>query len=145
MPHNENTLDWTTYFKRENKSFVQNLFSFHRKVFISRAVKYYVNKYFPKEGFFLEAGAGTSQSSSRIEKLGRKLIALDLNHYVLAQHNCLDHKMQGDILSMPVKSKNIDGLWNLGVMEHFTDEDLHVNWLYDTSANSYSKRQLRTL
>ena len=126
MPNQANTLNWTTYFHGENKPFFQRLLSFYRKAFISRAVKYYTDKYFPGEGIFLEAGAGTSQSSSRIEKLGRKLIALDLNHYVLAQHNCLDYKVQGDILSLPVRSRSVHGLWNLGVMEHFTDVEIKV-------------------
>ena len=124
MTDSNGTLTWEKYFTRENRSFFQNLLSFHRKIFISRAVKFYTDKYFHRQGFFVEAGAGTSQSSSRIRKLGRKLIALDLNHYVLARHNILAHKVQGDILSLPFKSKSLDGIWNLGVMEHLTDEDI---------------------
>ena len=126
MSDSGNILDWTKYFEREDRSFFQKLLSFHRKVFIARAVKYYTDKYFSEEGIFIEAGAGTSQSSSRIERRGRRLIALDFNHYVLAHHNCLGLKVQGDILSLPVRSKSVDGLWNLGVMEHFTNEEIQA-------------------
>ena len=86
---------WDAYFEREDKSVFQRLISLHRRMFISRAVRYYARKHFPPRGVFLEAGAGTSQSSSRIETGGRTLIALDYNYQVLARHNCLPYRVQG--------------------------------------------------
>lgn len=120
----EEELNWQTYFEQENKSFFKKLCRLHRAILIARAGKVYTNKYFPKKGIFLEAGSGTSQSSSMIERGGRKLIALDLNYYVLAEHNVLPHKVQGDIFVIPVKNDSLDGMWNFGVMEHFTDQQI---------------------
>ncbi|MBN3040103.1 MAG: class I SAM-dependent methyltransferase [Candidatus Omnitrophica bacterium] len=115
---------WDSYFKREKKSFFQKLLSFHRRVFIAPSLKYYCDKYFSQEGLFLEAGAGTSQSSALLKSSKRKLIALDLNHYVLTEHNLLDYKVQANILSLPFRDKCLQGIWNLGVMEHLTDDEI---------------------
>lgn len=124
MTKKKNNLSWEDYFERENKSLFQILVSLYRKLFISNSVKYYTDKYFPDKGIFIEAGAGTSQSSERISRRDRKLVALDYNHYVLARHNVMDNKIQGNIFSLPFKSRSIDGLWNLGVMEHLTDSEI---------------------
>lgn len=124
MPDKNKHLSWGDYFGRENKSFFRNLIGLHRRLFVSRSVKYYSDKYFPKKGIFIEAGAGTSQSSSRIARSERKLIALDHNYYVLANHNIFKYKVQGDFRSLPIKSNVADGLWNLGVMEHMTDKEI---------------------
>ena len=117
-------LTWQTYFEEENKSFFKRLCRVHREVFIARAVRSFTDKYFPASGFFVEAGAGTSQSSSRIQCQNRKLIALDLNHYVLKNHNVLEEKVQGNIFALPFQNESLDGIWNLGVMEHFTDQQI---------------------
>ncbi len=124
MFNKDHNLNWDGYFKGEKKSFFHNLLSLHRWIFISRAVKFYTDKYFKKKGIFLEAGAGTSQSSIRISRLDRKLIALDQSAYVLAKHNILDYKIQGNILELPIKPESLDGIWNLGVMEHLTDLEI---------------------
>lgn len=117
-------LTWQTYFERENKSFFKKLCRLHREVFIARAVRIFTDRYFSRDGIFLEAGSGTSQSSSLIRGEGRRLVALDLNHYVLCQHNVLAHKIQGNILALPLADNSLDGIWNLGVMEHFTDDQI---------------------
>lgn len=117
-------LTWQTYFEEENKSFFKKLCRIHREVFIARAVRQITDRYFPESGFFLEAGAGTSQSSSLIRQGARRLMALDLNHYVLRQHNVLPCKIQGNIFALPFHDESIDGVWNLGVMEHFTDQQI---------------------
>lgn len=117
---------WEKYFRRENETFFQRLLMFHRRVFISRAVRHWFNIAFPASGLYVEAGAGTSESSSRIEPLQRTLVALDVCHYVLHNLNVLPHKARGNIFNMPFADNTIDGIWNLGVMEHFTDEEIHA-------------------
>lgn len=124
MLNKDPNLNWDEYFKNEKESLFHNLLNLHRRFFISRAVKFYTDKYFKKWGVFLEAGAGTSQSSSRISRLNRKLIALDQNAYVLVKHNILDYKIQGNILELPIKPESLAAVWNLGVMEHLTDLEI---------------------
>jgi len=120
----ESERQWTEYFDREGKTFFQKLLSFHRRVFVSRAVRHWFNRYFDKRGVFVEAGAGTSQSSGRIDHFERKLIAVDSCRTVLDEHNILPHKVHADIARLPFEPASIDGIWNLGVMEHFSDADM---------------------
>lgn len=117
--------DWQEYFSREGTTFFQRLLMIHRRVFISRAVRYWFNKVFPQSGIFIEAGAGTSESSGRIDASDRKLVAFDVCNFVLANLNVLPGKVQGDIFRLPFPDDSIDGIWNLGVMEHFTDQQIH--------------------
>ena len=124
MVDNRTNFDWDQYFQRENQSVFQRLISVYRHHVISPAMRYYAETYFPAQGIFLEAGAGTSQSSARISSRERQLVALDLNHYVLARHNVLPAKIQGDIVCLPVQSSSLAGIWNLGVMEHLTAEQI---------------------
>jgi SAM-dependent methyltransferase len=115
---------WEQYFSREGQTFFQRLLMFHRRVFISRAVRYWFDKVFPKSGCYVEAGAGTSEGSGRIRSESRTLVALDVCYYVLRELNILPHKAQGDILHLPFGDASLDGIWNMGVMEHFSDRDL---------------------
>lgn len=116
--------EWEEYFSRENVTFFQKLLMLHRRVFISRAAERLFERTFPSTGIYLEAGSGTSESSGRIQRKHRQLVALDICHFVLDKHNILEHKIQGDIFSLPLKENSVDGIWNFGVMEHFSDDEL---------------------
>jgi predicted SAM-dependent methyltransferase len=59
----------------------------------------------------------------RIDKRNgaRLLIAVDVVMPVLSLcHPIMDVRICGDIFHLPFRSNSIDGLWNVGVMEHFT-------------------------
>ncbi len=124
MTETDREQQWAEYFDREGKTAFQKLLSFHRRVFVSRAVRFWFNRYFPPSGTFIEAGAGTSQSSGRVDQFQRNLIAVDICRAVLEKHNVLPNKVHADIMNLPFETGSIDGIWNLGVMEHFTDADL---------------------
>ncbi len=113
--------EWEAYFSNEGKTIFQQALMFHRRVFISRAVQYWFGRYFPEHGVFIEAGAGTSESSGRIISKGRCLIAVDISSFVLCAWNILNLKVQADIVRLPIAVGKVDGVWNLGVMEHFAD------------------------
>jgi len=38
----------------------------------------------------------------------------------------MDALIQADILSTPFRSQSLDGIWNLGVMEHFTQSQIRA-------------------
>lgn len=100
---------------------VQRFFSFYRKAVFARSVEHFTTRYFPPGGVFLEAGCGTAETSMRIDKKGgRTLIALDLVRPVLEQcHPVMDVRVRGDIFQLPFRNSSLDGIWNVGVMEHF--------------------------
>lgn len=96
-------------------------------------MKYYTDRYFPNKGFFLECGSGTSESSSKIGKLERNLIALDISQEPLKiakKIKIIDSCVCGDIFNLPFSNESIEGIWNTGVMEHFKEEEI-VEILYD--------------
>jgi SAM-dependent methyltransferase len=124
---------WFSHWSDEHQqSAVQKFFSFYRKIVFARTVEFYINRYFSPAGVFLEAGAGTSETSIRINKRsgGRILVAVDIVLPVLTRCQAvMDVKVCGDIFHLPFRPHSIDGIWNVGVMEHFThsqiDEIMH--------------------
>ncbi len=124
----EELVAWSKHWSEGNQhSLAQKFFSFYRKAVFSRTVQYYVDHYFPARGFFVEAGSGTAETSMRINKSGggRKLIAVDIVLPVLERcHPIMDSRLCGDIFRLPFSTASVDGIWNVGVMEHFTHEQI---------------------
>ncbi|HEY3123117.1 MAG TPA: class I SAM-dependent methyltransferase [Thermoanaerobaculia bacterium] len=114
---------WTT---RGRNSLFERLSSFLRYRILAPAVRTYTDRFFPFEGVFVECGCGTGQSSSRISKFGRRLIALDVSMGALRSARAVptytDH-LQADIRQLPFPDGSISGIWNLGVMEHFEADE----------------------
>lgn len=100
--------------------------SLYRKSLLSRAVRHFLDKYFVREGFFVEAGSGTGQASGRISSDGRRLVALDFSLVALRsarEQGLHQHFLCADIRHLPFKTESVAGIWNLGVMEHFPEAD----------------------
>ena len=98
------------------------LASMFRKVFLVSAVRHYTDRFFASEGVFVETGCGTSQSSVGIRREGRRLLGVDFSFEALVlarQQQTFDHLVCADIRHLPFREDSIDGIWNLGVMEHF--------------------------
>jgi SAM-dependent methyltransferase len=103
-----------------------------RSQILSRAVRYYAERYFPDEGIFVECGCGTGQSSARIARRARRLVALDLSSLALRQArrvSCFTDYLQADIRRLPLQAATVAGLWNLGVVEHFDSAEAHQIFL----------------
>ena len=118
------TSTWNEYWTKEQTFFGKTL-TFVRKNIITRELASTLKKYFPKEGLFLDAGSGSSETSLKIKN--RKIIALDLSHLVLKKVNPslpIDSKINSSIFSLPFKDNSLDGIFNLGVMEHFVFDDI---------------------
>lgn len=122
-------VDWSQHWSKENQqSISQKFFSFYRKFIFARTVKYFLDRYFPKAGVFVEAGSGTAETSLRVNKFGgdRLLVAVDIVLPVLSMcHPIMDVRICGDIFHLPFRDASIDGIWNFGVMEHFTQDQIN--------------------
>lgn len=117
--------DWDKQWDKLDTSLFGKFCSLHRKLFISKFVQHITNKYFPKQGKFVETGCGTGESSARVNKYNRQLIPLDISEYILRIKlpNNFSKPIVGDIRNLPFKNNELDGIWNLGVMEHFTEDE----------------------
>jgi SAM-dependent methyltransferase len=122
--------DWSEHWSADKQAgAVQKFFSFYRKAIFARSVAHFISRHFPAKGVFLEAGSGTAETSMRVDKKngGRTLVALDLIPAVLDHcHPVMDIRVSGDIFRLPFKSGSLDGIWNVGVMEHFPHEQIDL-------------------
>lgn len=118
--------DWTKHWDPSNQQlFSQRFFSFYRKAVFARSVAWFIRRYFPPAGVFVEAGSGTAETSMRIDKKdgARLLVAADIIPPVLRHcHPIMDVRIGADNFHLPFGDGSIDGLWNVGVMEHFTHD-----------------------
>ena len=126
VPEEGSTREWDEYFTSEKRGVFQRLLMVYRRRVIAPATAYHFERVFPPRGVFVEAGAGTSESSRDIAAGDRVLVGLDLSYVVLHRFNILPLRLQGDIRNLPVLDDSVSGIWNLGVMEHFTDRELDV-------------------
>ena len=99
---------------------------FFRLNFIAKAVDSYMNAYFPEEGVFVDLGCGSSQTSTGVRKKRRVFVGFDISTEALRASGdvpAVDLLVNADVKRIPFRDGSIDGVWNLGVMEHFTDEE----------------------
>ena len=118
--------DWTRHWGHANQElFSQKFFSVYRKQVFARTVAWFIDRFFPERGVFVEAGSGTAETSMRIDKRGgaRVLVAADIIIPVLQHvHPVMDVRVGADNFRLPFGDGQVDGLWNVGVMEHFTHD-----------------------
>lgn len=101
--------------------------SFYRREIIGRAVNYYINRYFDERGIYVECGSGSSETTLRTDKKKREFIALDYSDSALkiaGGNPRIDRCVKADMFSMQFQGNSIDGIWNVGVMEHYSMKDI---------------------
>jgi SAM-dependent methyltransferase len=119
--------EWDKYWSEQRSSIFGIFAETYRLLFLSMPLRTAFEKYFPKKGTFLEAGCGSAQDTQILAKHRRKLIGLDYSRNAVrlaGKQKNIDKAIAGDILKLEFKEKTFDGIWNLGVMEHFTKKDI---------------------
>ena len=125
----ENENEWDAHWASlDSKRSIFSLLSVATRRFIFQpAVAFYAKRFFSESGVFVEAGCGTAESSARVTRNSRKLIGLDFSAVALRAAQTvgrMDALVQADIFAIPCRSQSVDGIWNLGVMEHFTEPQI---------------------
>lgn len=120
--------DWSAHWAGGNQELLaQRFFSWYRHAVFAPVVAHYFREFFPERGVFLEAGCGTAETSGRIPKHdgARVLVAADLVPEVAARaHPVMDVRLSCDAFQLPFLTGSLDGIWNVGVMEHFLHADI---------------------
>jgi|GEM_PF-137936 len=105
--------------------------AFYRQFIIRRILTHFLTKHFASSSKLLHAGCGSGQVDAVESDAARKVSvsALDISAYALGLyrkfHPDAVEIIHGSIFEIPVPSESFDGIYNLGVMEHFTEEEIH--------------------
>jgi SAM-dependent methyltransferase len=99
---------------------------FYRKYIIKPYLKRYFSRYFPGQPAILHAGCGGGQVEEGIINPA-SVIGLDISANALSLYK-KNHPgstlILGDIMATGFKDESLDGIYNLGVMEHFSEEEI---------------------
>lgn len=101
--------------------------AFYRKFIIRRTLNHFIMKNFAKKADVLHAGCGSGQVDHDIRDYVN-ITALDISPQALSFYRKTnqDHckLLHGSIFAIPLAGNSIDGIYNLGVMEHFTETEI---------------------
>lgn len=124
---------WEKYWEGDilrGKRFLYDLVaSFYRQYLIKPSLNCFVKTYFRKNSKILHAGCGGGEVDMDIRSFV-KIIALDFSQNALNKYNSRYGKKKkikivlGDVRSLPFRGSSFDGIYNLGVMEHFNRKDI---------------------
>lgn len=108
--------------------------SFYRKVIIRANLERIVVRYFEQDDKLLHAGCGSGEVDTGITQK-YKVIGYDFSKKALERYldnNPSANVVWGDIRKLPFDSGSFDGIYNLGVMEHFSRQEI-INILTEFS------------
>ncbi len=122
--------EWDVYWNKERKSenMLYDLIAvFYRVFIIRRILDHFIRKHFVRGTKVLHAGCGSGQVDQGAARWVR-LSALDISIKALEIYKKTNPTVRdiahGDIFNIPYQPETFDGIYNLGVMEHFTVEEI---------------------
>ncbi len=124
---------WDNYWTRrktKTQAFYRNIAGFYRKFIIKRALNRIIEEEFVKGSKLLHAGSGTGQvDEDIIQKYD--ITALDISKEALKLYKLYNGDkaklMHASIFDIPAVPSTFNGIYNMGVMEHFRkDEGINI-------------------
>lgn len=123
--------EWDAYWHEKKKpgALVYDLIAtFYRKFIIKPSLNYFAGKHFPPSAEVLHAGCGSGQVDTDISGTLR-ISALDISEQALSMYRKCQPRSErlihGSIFEIAAPDSTFDGVYNLGVMEHFTEPEIH--------------------
>ena len=122
-------IEWDYYWTIKQTSlhrFYDRIAVFYRQNIIKPHLGRFINKYMKKNAIILHAGCGGGQVEEEIAG-SFTIIGMDISSNAIAlykQFHAEPNLILGDILSIGIKNESVDGVYNLGVMEHFSDDEI---------------------
>ncbi len=122
--------EWDKYWAGKQKIYshlYDRIAVFYRERIIKPYLKHYINSYFDQNAKILHAGCGGGQVEEEIAS-SFTIIGMDISPNALRLYTeCHDESnlILGDITSIGIKEGSLDGIYNLGVMEHFSENDIN--------------------
>lgn len=121
---------WDDYWKKQqsvNNWLYDRIAEFVRHFLIRPYLNKFIRKYLSKGSTLVHAGCGSGQVDYDITN-EFSVIAVDISINALeiyrGNHSQIEKMMQNDIRNMDFADATIDGVYSLGVMEHFYPEEI---------------------
>ena len=122
---------WDEYWMKPKSSaalIYGRIASFYRNYLIKKNLNGLVGEHFVPGSSILHAGCGGGEVDTDIPG-GLSVIALDLSAPALRIydriHNGSSRLVRGTVFALPLADESVSGIYHLGVMEHFTEEEVH--------------------
>lgn len=122
--------NWDSYWKKQSNSIsrlYQIIAYIYRNTFIVSRINTYIDKYFEGKSNLLHCGCGSGHIDTKISKR-HSLHAIDISEEAVLnyRHNVPDvmDVSQRCIFNTNYPNNKFDGIYNLGVMEHFKNEEI---------------------
>lgn len=122
--------DWDQYWNKKKTSenmLYDAIARFYRRFIIKPYLNYFIKKHFPQHSEVLHAGCGSGQVDMNISHW-LNITAMDISANALDLYKKYNSKnaktLHGDIFNIPDSDNSYDGIYNLGVMEHFTEDEI---------------------
>jgi ubiquinone/menaquinone biosynthesis C-methylase UbiE len=122
----EEEKEWDKYWtkkKTKSQALYRFVASLYRDIIIKRALNYFITSEFKNGAKLLHAGSGAGQVDQDIVTKFN-ITALDISAEALKLYRLCNGNqaklMKASIFEIPARSSTYEGIYNLGVMEHFT-------------------------
>jgi dolichol-phosphate mannosyltransferase len=122
--------NWDEYWNKSSctESKIYNIIaSLYRNLVIKKRLNRYVTKTFNLGDNLLHAGCGSGQVDLDIQNL-MNITAIDISKVALDRYSRNIYKSRnithGSIMNMPFENDYFEGIYNLGVMEHFSEDEI---------------------
>jgi ubiquinone/menaquinone biosynthesis C-methylase UbiE len=122
--------EWDAYWlsKKQPGALIYDLIAaFYRKFIIKQFLNYFIAKHFSSQAQILHAGCGSGQVDTDIARRN-SISAMDISPQALSIYRKFQPNsarlIHGSIFEIPVPDSTYDGVYNLGVMEHFTEPEI---------------------
>ncbi len=123
--------EWDSYWceKKKPGALIYDLIAaFYRKFIIKPSLNHFAGKYFLPRAEVLHAGCGGGQVDDDIAG-SLRISALDISSQALSVYRKYQPRSErlihGSIFEIAAPDATFDGVYNLGVMEHFTEAEIH--------------------
>jgi SAM-dependent methyltransferase len=121
--------EWDKYWtkkKTTSQTLYRTVAKLYRDLIIKRALNFFINNEFKSGAKLLHAGSGAGQVDEDLV-IRFNITALDISAEALKLYKLRNGSkaktLKASIFAIPTKASAFDGIYNLGVMEHFTREE----------------------
>lgn len=123
--------EWDGYWKEKSTAgskIYDRIAEFYRLKIINPTLDYFMRREFVPGARLLHAGCGGGQVDTGMVRYAQ-VTALDISQVALQRYREVNRDTEtihGSIFQIPCENGTFDGIYNLGVMEHFTETEIQA-------------------